>query len=163
MTTQKVKIETLGGDITLTRVFDAPREKVFDAYSDCKHLRSWWGPREWPLTDCKLEFRVGGRWHYCMTGPDGTQAWGLSIYKEIKVPELLSYQDAFSDKDGNINTDLPSATIRTEFHEEDGKTILKSIARYGSPDDLQKVLDMGMVAGISETWDRLDELLKKEE
>ena len=161
MSKHELKMETQGTDLILTRVFDAPREKVFEAHSDCKHLKNWWGPREWPLTFCDIEFRVGGRWHYCMTGPDGTQAWGLAIYEQIKAPELLAYQDCFSDKDGNVNSSLPITVVRTEFQEENGKTTVRSFARYGSQEDLQKVMDMGMVEGIRETWDRLEEYLKK--
>lgn len=161
MTTHDLKIETQGTDLILTRIFDAPREKVFEAHSDCKHVKNWWGPREWPLTDCKMEFRVGGRWHYCMTGPDNTQSWGLAIYEHIKAPELLAYQDCFSDKDGNINADFPTTVVRIEFADKDDKTIVTSIARYGSLEDLQKIKDMGMIEGIRETWERLDEYLAK--
>jgi uncharacterized protein YndB with AHSA1/START domain len=161
MSKHEMKTETQGTDLILTRVFDAPREKVFEAFSDCKHLRNWWGPRQWPVTACELEFRPGGRWHYCMTGPDGTEAWGLAVYKEINAPDLLVYQDSFSDKDGNTNSSLPTTLVRMEFEEQDGKTLLKSIGRYGSKEDMQKTLDMGMIEGIRETWDRLEELVSK--
>jgi uncharacterized protein YndB with AHSA1/START domain len=161
MSKHELKIETQGTDFILTRIFNAPREKVFEAHSDCRQLKNWWGPREWPLTECKMEFRVGGRWHYCMTGPGGTQAWGLAIYEQIKPPELLAYQDCFSDKEGNINTALPTTVVRIEFLEENGHTVLKSSARYGSQEDLQKVMDMGMIDGIRQTWERLDEYLAK--
>ena len=159
MSTNKLQVETRGGQLILTREFDAPRRKVFEAHTDCKHLKNWWGPRTWPVTYCKLDFRVGGKWHYCMTGPDGTQSWGLAIYKEIVEPERIVYEDHFSDKDGNPNKELPHTVARTEFLEKDGKTILRSIANYATAEDLQKVLDMGMVAGVTETFDRLEEYL----
>lgn len=159
MSNNKLQVETHGGQLILTREFDAPRRKVFQAHTDCKHLKNWWGPRTWPVTYCEMDFRVGGRWHYCMTGPDGTQSWGLAIYKEIVEPERIVYEDHFSDKDGNQNKDLPSTVARTEFLERDGKTILRSIANYPTAEDLQKVLDMGMVAGVTETFDRLEEYL----
>ena len=155
----KLQVETRGGQLILTREFDAPRRKVFQAHTDCKHLKNWWGPRTWPVTYCQMDFRVGGKWHYCMTGPDGTQSWGLAIYKEIVEPERIVYEDHFSDKDGNQNKDLPSTVATTEFLEKDGKTILRSIANYPTEEDLQKVLDMGMVAGVTETFDRLEEYL----
>jgi uncharacterized protein YndB with AHSA1/START domain len=94
-----------------------------------------------------------------MTGPDGTQSWGLAIYKEIVEPERIVYEDHFSDKDGNPNKELPYTVARTEFLERDGKTILRSTANYATAEDLQKVLDMGMVAGVTETFDRLAEYL----
>jgi uncharacterized protein YndB with AHSA1/START domain len=161
MSTNQLKVETRGSELILTRQFDAPRQKVFKAHSDCEHLKHWWGPRQWPLTYCKMDFKVGGKWHFCMTGPEGVESWGLVIYKEIKEPEFIVYDDHFSDKEGNKNTAFPSTTVRTEFTEQDGKTTVRSTANYRSPEDLQKVLDMGMEAGVSETFDRLDEYLAK--
>ena len=159
MSTNQLKVEANGGELILTRQFSAPRSKVFQAHTDCSHLQHWWGPREWPLTYCKIDFRVGGKWHFCMSGPDGVESWGMVIYKEIKESELIVYEDHFSDKDGNLNQDLPSTIVRTEFLEKDGKTIIKSTAQYASPEDLQKVLDMGMETGVAETFDRLEEYL----
>jgi uncharacterized protein YndB with AHSA1/START domain len=63
-----------------------------------------------------------------MTGPDGMEGWGLAIYKDIKEPELIEYEDFFSDKDGNKNKKFPSTVVKTEFFEKDGKTMLKSTA-----------------------------------
>ena len=159
MTTNKLQVETRGGQLILTREFDAPRRKVFQAHTDCKHLKNWWGPRSWPVTFCKMDFRVGGKWHYAMTGPDGTQSWGLALYKEIVEPERIVYEDHFSDKDGNKNEELPSTTATTEFLEKNGKTIVRNIANYPTAEDLQKVIDMGMIPGITETFDRLEEYL----
>ena len=139
MSKHQLKVEVQGSTLILTRQFDAPSRKVFQAYSDCKHLMNWWGPREWPLTYCKLDFRIGGKWHFCMTGPE--------------------YEDFFSDKEGNKNKEFPSTVVRTEFFEKDGKTILKSTAVYATPEDLKKVSEMGMVEGITQTLDRLEEYL----
>jgi len=161
MSSNQLQVTVNGTQLTMTRQFNAPREKVFRAHSSCEHLKNWWGPREWPLTYCKIDFRPGGQYHYCMTGPDGTEAWGLSVYKEIKAPELIVYEDAFSDKDGNRNTSLPTTTVRTEFTEENGKTIIRSVANYASPEALQQVIDMGMEAGMAETLDRLEEYVEK--
>ncbi len=159
MSTNKTQVEANGGQLIITRQFDAPRKKVFQAHTDCRHLKHWWGPREWPLTYCNMDFRVGGKWHYCMSGPDGAESWGLTIYKEIVESELLVYEDHFSDKDGNQNKEMPSTTVRTEFLEKDGKTILRSTAIYASPDDVKKLMEMGMAAGITETQDKLEEYL----
>jgi uncharacterized protein YndB with AHSA1/START domain len=161
MSKNELQIETRGSELILTRQFDAPRRKVFEAHTDCKHLKNWWGPREWPLTYCEMDFRVGGKWHYCMTGPEGMESWGLMFYKEIIAPELIAYEDHFSDKDGNLNKEFPSTMVRAEFTEKDGKTTVKSTAKYASPEDLQKVIDMGMAEGIRETLDRLEEYLQR--
>ncbi len=161
MTKYEMKVETKGTELILTRQFDAPRRKVFEAHTECRHLKNWWGPREWPLTHCQMDFRAGGRWHYCMTGPDGTQAWGLMLYKEIIEQQLIAGEDHFSDKDGNSNKDLPMTLMRTEFSESNGVTTVRSVAQYRSAEDLQKVMDMGMAEGIRETLDRLEEYLEQ--
>jgi uncharacterized protein YndB with AHSA1/START domain len=159
MSTLNQKVEQNGGELTVTREFDAPRKLVFETYSDCKHLKNWWGPRTWPLSYCKMDFRAGGRWHFCMKGPDGTEAWGLGIYKDIKQYEHIHYEDYFSDKDGNPNKTMPFTLIKVEFIEKGDKTIVKSVANYSSKAELQKVLAMGMIAGMTETYDRLDDYL----
>ncbi len=96
-------VETRDNEIIFTRTFQAPRELAFEAYTTCEHLMNWWGPREWPLSYCKMDFKPGGKWHYCMKGPNqGDESWGLAIFKEINKPENIVYTDVFSDKDGTI-------------------------------------------------------------
>ncbi len=160
MSKEKVKVETNGNELITTRKFNAPRKLVFEAHTDCKHLMNWWGPREWPLSYCKMDFRVGGKWHYCMKGPEGMESWGMALYKEIKAPEKLYYEDCFSDKDGNINKEMPLTMIKTHFEEVGGTTIVRSSAVYRTKEDLQKLLDMGMIGGLEETMDRLDEYME---
>jgi uncharacterized protein YndB with AHSA1/START domain len=155
----KTSVEQKGRQLTITRTFDAPRALVFGAYADCESIKRWWGPREWPTTKCTMDFRPGGKWHYCMSGPDGQESWGLGLYKEIVEPERIVYTDAFSDSEGNVNADMPQSLITLEFDERGGKTTLTSRSEYSSEDDVKTLLEMGMVEGISETFDRLDEYL----
>jgi uncharacterized protein YndB with AHSA1/START domain len=142
------------------RVFDAPRELVFKAWSEAERLSQWWGPRQWPTTYCTVDFRVGGVWHYCMTGPDGTQSWGKGLYSEILPPERIVYTDTFSDEAGNSLPGMPATVITVEFIDlGGGKTKLVSRAEFGSKEDLESLMKMGMVQGLTETWDRLEEYL----
>jgi uncharacterized protein YndB with AHSA1/START domain len=155
----KTVFKTEGTELTITRVFDAPRELVFDAFSDAERLKKWWGPREWPTTYCTVDFRVGGVWIFCMTGPDGTESWGRGDYEEIVRPERIVYVDAFADKDGNVNESMPRTRITMTFTEDGGKTKLESHSVYGTSAELEQLKAMGMVEGITETWDRLEEFL----
>ena len=155
--------------LVLERVFDAPRELVFDMFSECEHLKHWWGPKGWELPVCKIDFRPGGEWHYCMKCVDesqgdfyGMESWGKQVYHEIDRPETLSYTDYFSDAEGNENSELPSTDGTIEFIDlGDGRTKLVSRSEYVSPEALKSVMDMGMLQGITETWDRLDERLRE--
>lgn len=155
-----------GQVLVLERVFNAPRELVFQVFSDGEHLKQWWGPRGWEVTVSKMDFRPGGSWHYCMKCLDrdqgdfyGMESWGKSVYQEIEEPEKIVLIDYFSDAEGVITEGMPASTSTITFVEQDGKTKLINRAEYDSPEALKTVLDMGMEEGISQTWDRLEEYL----
>ncbi|WP_284642477.1 SRPBCC domain-containing protein [Paenibacillus silviterrae] len=156
-----------GQTLVLERVFNAPRSLVYQAFSEAEHLKHWWGPRGWGLTVCDLDFRVGGFWHYCMKCLDknqgdfyGMESWGKSEYKDIVHDERIVQTDWFSDEEGNIAEGMPGSLITTIFEDFEGKTKLISRGEYQSAEELQKVMDMGMLQGVTETWDRLSELLE---
>ncbi|USG67889.1 SRPBCC domain-containing protein [Brevibacillus ruminantium] len=154
--------------LVLERVFDAPRDLVFSMFKEPEHLKHWWGPRGWELPVCTVDFRPGGAWHFCMKCVDpnqgefyGMESWGKAIYKEINEPKSIVYMDYFSDSEGNINENMPSTEITMEFIDLGGQTKLVSRAEYASAESLKTVMDMGMLQGITETWDRLEERLQK--
>lgn len=154
-------IETTERELLMTRMFDAPRELVFAAYTSCEHLRHWWGPRTWPMVECTIDFRVGGVWHYCLRGPNPEDAsWGRAVYTEIVEPERIRYNDTFSDPEGNIAENMPMTEGSVEFAELDGRTVMTMRAAYPTSEDLQAVVDMGAVEGIDETFDRLQEYVE---
>ncbi|KPC71079.1 ATPase [Thermoactinomyces vulgaris] len=155
-----------GQVLTLERVFDAPRELVFKAFSEAEHLKRWWSPRGWTLTVCNVDFRPGGIWHYCMKCIDknqgdiyGSESWNKAVYQEIKEAEKIVYIDYFSDAEGNELEGMPSSVNTLIFEEHAGKTKLISQSRFESTEALKNVLDMGIEQGIAETWDRLAEHL----
>lgn len=164
--TNKMVTKVDGNELVLERVFDAPRELVFQAFSEAEHLKHWWGPRGWELTVCIVDFRPGGIWHYCMKCMDrnqgdfyGMESWGKGVYREIVKAEKIAYTDYFSNAEGGEVEGMPASEITMLFLEQDGKTKLMNYVSYESPEALQKVIDMGMEQGISETWDRLEEHL----
>jgi uncharacterized protein YndB with AHSA1/START domain len=163
-------ISRVEGDRTLylERTFDAPRHLVFKMFKDPEHLKRWWGPRGWELPVCKVDFRPGGVWHYCMKCVDqnqgkffGMESWGKAVYLEIIEPEKIVYNDYFSDASGNENKDMPSTKVTMELIDLGGKTKLVSRGEYATPEALKTVMEMGMLQGITETWDRLEEQLKR--
>jgi uncharacterized protein YndB with AHSA1/START domain len=155
--------------LVLEREFDASRELVFKMFKEPEHLSRWWGPRGWEVPVCKVDFQPGGVWHYCMKCVDpnqgqffGMESWGKGVYKEIVEPEKIVYTDYFSDAEGNENDALPATEVTMEFIDiGSGKTKLVSRSEYVSAEALKTVIDMGMLQGITETWDRLEERLSE--
>ena len=145
-----------GLEFIAIRVFDAPIDLTFRAWSSCEHVSQWWGPTGWTLPVCEMDFRPGGTWFYGMRGPAGEEGYGLATYDRIEAPTLIVYTDAFSDADRNIDPNMPVMPITVQFTESDGRTTLTSQTRFASADDVAKVVAMGMVEGLTQTWDRLE-------
>ena len=87
--------------MTVIRVFDAPRELVWRAWTDPKYIMQWWGPKGFTAPVCKMDFRVGGRLLCCMRSPDGQDFWNATEYVEIIPYEKIVSSMYFSDPDGN--------------------------------------------------------------
>ena len=155
----KTNVQTEGEtDLLVTREFNAPQALVYRAWTTKEGLMNWWGPREWPLKYCSVELRVGGKWHYCMRGPNGEEAWGLGVYKEITPTSRIVYIDSFSDADGNAIP--PESTMTVELVDlGNGRTLMKNRATFASKEHLEQVLGMGVVEGLTESLDRLEEHL----
>lgn len=156
-----VVTEPANRTVVVSRVFDAPRTLVFKAFTTPEHLTRWWGPKGWTLPVCTVDFRPGGVWHYCMRGPTGEESWGRAIYREIVEPERIVYTDRFVDADGTPVEGMPEITVRLTFEEYDGTTTLTCRAQFATAADFEAILAMGMVQGLTETWDRLEEYLAK--
>jgi uncharacterized protein YndB with AHSA1/START domain len=86
----------------ISRVFDAPRERVWKAWTDAAELKQWWGPRGFKVKSCKVDLRPGGMFLYGMTAPDGTDTWGKFVYREIVAPTKLVCIVSFSDAQGGV-------------------------------------------------------------
>ena len=99
----------------ISRVFDAPRERMWQAWTDVERLKQWWGPKGFTVTHCKLDLRPGGIMHYCLRMPNGSEMWGRFVYREIVKPERLVWVNSFSDKDGGVTVHPMSATWPREM------------------------------------------------
>src|ERR1700751_2317628 len=88
--------------MVVTRIFDAPRELVWKAWTDPKYVMQGWGPKGFTAPVCKIDFRVGGKFLCCMTAPDGhVVGWNGGEYFEIVVHEKIVYSMYFADSEGN--------------------------------------------------------------
>ena len=89
-------------DFVLTRVFDAPRDLVWKAFTDPERMKQWWGPKGFKVLHSKMDLRPGGSYHYGMQAPDGKAMWGKFVYREIVPPEKLVFINSFSDEKGGL-------------------------------------------------------------
>ena len=101
---------------TITRVVDAPRDKVWRAWTEVEHLKQWWGPKGFAVTHCRVDLRPGGLMHYCLRMPDGGEMWGKFVYREIVKPERLVWINSFSDEDGGTTVHPMSPDWPREMH-----------------------------------------------
>lgn len=160
MTDNRTNVETKDRELIITRIFNASPKLMFEIWSDCKHLKHWWGPKEWPMEECTIDFREGGVWHFCLRGPnEGDESWGKALYREIDKPKKIVYKDHFSDADGNINEEMPEMLVTVEFLEHEGKTKQVSTTLFDTPETREKLVEMGVVEGMSSSMERLDEYL----
>lgn len=152
--------------LTIERTFDAPKHKLWQAYDDKDMFVKWWGPEGWETTVKEFDFKPGGRNHYCMKCVDETQgewfgqeSWGLMKYESINEPDSFRYQDYFADAEGNIQEGMPVIKVEIELREADGKTTLVTRCLGESAEDIQKLIDMGMIEGFTSTIDKLERLI----
>ncbi len=153
--------------LVLERTFDAPVARVFGAFTNAEALEKWWGPRGWETETKELTVEPGGRWHYGMKCIDKAQAdwygqtsWGLSIYESIDEPNGFVYIDYFCDEAGVVNESMPKTRSEMFFETVSEGTKLTSVVTCESPAAYDQLVNMGMLEGVSETWDRLEEFVE---
>ena len=139
-------------EIVLTRVFDAPRELVFEAMTRPELLKRWFGPHGWNLILCEVDLRVGGAWRYVLEGPDGRSMAMGGEYREIVLRERTVHTEAFDDYPGY-------SVVTTVLTEHEGRTTLTGTVLYDSQETRDAVVESGMEHGAAETYDRLADLL----
>ena len=144
-------------EIVLTRVFDAPRELVFEAWTNPEHVRHWWGLRSQTMTLCEADVRPGGIWRYVTTGEDGQEVPFTGVYREITAPERLVYTEVYDVEP--FNSGDPAVNTVT-FTEADGRTLTTVTTVYPTKEVRDFVLGTGMEQGAAESYDRLAEHLK---
>ena len=153
MTEHSDQAATADRSIVTSRVFDAPRELVFNAWIDPAHIGEWFGPDGFTITTHEMDVRPGGAWRFIMHGPDGVDYSSLVVYTEIAAPERLAFDH--SDGDG-ANTFHTTVT----FVEHDGATTLTMTALFASAAERDRVIEeVGAIEGGKQTLGRLAEYL----
>jgi uncharacterized protein YndB with AHSA1/START domain len=141
-------------EISLTRVFDAPRTMVFDAHTKPELVKRWLGARAgWTMPVCEIDLRVGGAYRYLWRGPQGDMGM-RGVFREIVRPERIVATEVFDE------SWYPGDAIDTTvLVEKGGKTTLTLTVLYNSKEARDGVLKSPMASGVSESYDKLAELL----
>jgi uncharacterized protein YndB with AHSA1/START domain len=151
--------------VNITRVFDAPRALVWKVFTQPEHVMQWWGPKHFTAPYCKMDFRVGGKFHYCMRDENGKDYWTTGKYLEIVPIEKIVATDSFSDAEGNIVSaaehGLPGnwpdeLFVKLTFADEGNKTRF-TLRHEGIPDG---EMAEATSAGWQESLDKLEQTLK---
>jgi uncharacterized protein YndB with AHSA1/START domain len=139
-------------ELVLTRLINAPREIVFAAFTDPKHVRNWWGPKDYPATHVEIDARAGGRWRNCLTSvADGRELWQHGVFREVTPPSRLVFTFVWEEEGERGLETLVTIT----FADEGGRTRLKF---RQAP--FQSIAERdGHGGGWSSSFDRLDAFL----
>jgi uncharacterized protein YndB with AHSA1/START domain len=159
-------------EFILTRLFDAPRELVYKAWTDPKQMSQWWGPHGFTNPVCEVDLRVGGAYRIVMRGPDGVDYPVKGVYREIVSPERLVITDDCSEHPAewqeSILKDLPPSEVKQSleaintvtFEEQGGKTLLTIRTLFHSAAVRDAMVKMEMSEGWGQSLERLEALLK---
>lgn len=139
-------------ELVISRVFDAPRELVFELWTDPRHAKTWWGPRDYPATHMEMDIRPGGAWRNCLRSSEtGKELWQRGVFREVVKPERLVFTFAWEEEGERGLETLVTVT----FTEQDGKT--RMTFRQAPFQSIQE--RDGHHGGWTSTFDRLDEHL----
>lgn len=148
-------------EFVIERQFAAPRSLMFQVFTQPEHLKRWWAPRPYTISTCTVDLRPGGIWHYSMRSPEGQEHWARSVYNEIVPPEKLAYTSTFADEHANPIEGVPEHLTTVIFTEEGGKTQVTARIQFANAAALKTAVDMGMMQGMSMTWDYLGEYVQE--
>lgn len=141
-------------EIRMTRLFDAPRQLVFEVMSSPDHVRRWWGQlgEGYSVPVCEIDLRPGGRWRFVNRHPRGDAAFH-GEYREITPPSRIVFTEIFEEFPDTVSV------VTAELADEGGQTRLTATVRYPSKDVRDMVIASGMARGAGISYDRLEDLL----
>ena len=146
--------------VFVNKEFDAELSLVWDAFTKQEILDQWWAPKPWTSRTKFMDFKVGGRRFYAMVGPEGQEHWNIQDFTSISPKTNFQFLDAFTDKDENLNNELPGSNWDLNFSEQNGTTTVKITVKHKTLADLEKIIQMGFKEGFTMTLNELEILLQ---
>ena len=156
MTATEITTSIKDRTATLKRVFDAPAALLFEVHSTPEHMKQWWGPQQWPLTTCEMEFRTGGAFRFAMTGPGGEKGAPFGgRYLEVTPNTKIVYDNGFLD-----DPKQETMVVTLTFDERaDGTTVLTSHTVFASVSMAEEHIGQGFADGTASSLDNLAKYL----
>jgi uncharacterized protein YndB with AHSA1/START domain len=153
-TTDTLKITTPSDrEVAMTRVFDAPRRLVFEAWTNPKHVPRWLlGPDGWTMPVCEIDLRPGGSWHFVWRKSNGTEMAMSGEYREVTPPERIVNTERWG-------PEWPETLNTLILTEENGRTTMTLTILYPSKEARDAAIKTGMSDGASQSFDRLENYL----
>jgi uncharacterized protein YndB with AHSA1/START domain len=153
--TQRETTLTLPSDLELAmqRVFSAPASTLFDVWTKPEHVRKWYGVRSTTVTVCDIDLRVGGKWRWVVTKPQGMEIAFSGVFREIDPPHRLQRTERFEAMPGS------ESIVTLTFDEKDGQTTFTMHMLFNSKAERDGCLHSGMDLGVKECFQKIDELL----
>ena len=159
MTAQAEIAEDTNRELVLTRIIDAPRERVFAAWTQPDLLKQWFAPKPWTTTVAELDVRPGGTSFVIMRDPDGNEYPNHGVYLEVVPNEKLVFTDAYTE--AWQPSDKPFMTVVLTFEDEGGKTRYTARARHWTVEDRKAHEQMGFHEGWGMVAGQMEDLLKR--
>lgn len=148
--------------IKVQRSFNAPIDLVWSAWTEAEILDKWWAPKPWRAETKSMDFKEGGRWLYCMIGPEGERHWALFDYDKIIKEKSFSGSDAFCDENAQIADTMPRSFWENNFTDKTDSTIVDIEISFKELSDLETTIQMGFKEGFTMGLENLDEYLKSQ-
>lgn len=153
------KVDESSNSVLITREFDAELSLVWDAFTKQEILDQWWAPKPLVSKTKAMDFAVGGRRFYAMVWPEGQEYWGVKKYTLITPKTHIKWLSSFTDKDENINAELPTSEWELNFSEQNGITKVSIVVKNKTLADIEMILQMGFKEGFTMTLNELENLL----
>jgi PhnB protein len=145
--------------LIVVRAFDAPLERVWQAWTESEILDQWWAPKPYKAETKTMDFKEGGFWLYCMVGPEDYRAWCIENYKTIETRKRITNSVAFCDEQGNQNTDFPVMNWDKGFKATGNDTTVNIEIIFDKEADMETIIKMGFQEGFTAGLDNLDDYL----
>ncbi|MGV1007863.1 MAG: SRPBCC family protein [Dermatophilaceae bacterium] len=145
--------------LTLVADFDASADRVWRLWSDPRLLERWWGPPTYPATVQEHDLTPGGSVTYFMTGPEGELYRGWWRVTSVDPPKSLEFKDGFADLDGTPISTMPITTVHMQLTEHERGTRMQLRSSFDSPEQMERLMTMGMDEGLQLAVGQMDALL----